>query len=74
MVELKSFVPRGKKNKQISDMDPNLGGPNYVLLDESVHRVCAPTDGEAYPLIFWTKDNKSDKIPTAEKIVGFQLF
>ncbi len=74
MVELKSSAVRGLENGQISDLDPNLEGPNYIVLEEAVHRVCAPTDGQAYPIIFWTKDNQSDNTPTTEKIVSFTLF
>jgi len=74
MVELKSFTVGGRESKQISDFDPDLGGPNYVVLEETVHRVCAPTDGQAYPIIFWTKDSPSDNTPKSEKIVSFTLF
>jgi hypothetical protein len=74
MVELKSLAVCGHQNGRISDVDPNLGGPNYVVLEDSVHRVCAPTDGEAHPIIFWTKDSQSDTTPTSGKIVSIDSF
>ena len=73
MVELESSAAHGLENGQISDLDPKLEGPNYIVLEEAVHRVCAPTDGQAYPIIFWTKDNQLDNTPTKEKIVSFTL-
>jgi hypothetical protein len=73
MVELKSLAVRGRQNGRISDVDPNLGRPNYVVLEDAVHRVCAPPDGEAHPIIFWTKDNQSDTMPTSEKIVSLHF-
>jgi hypothetical protein len=73
MVELKLFADRGLQTGEISNNDPALGKPNYVVLTD-VHRICAPTNGQAYPIIFWTKESESDNQPTAGKIVSYLAF
>jgi hypothetical protein len=66
MLKLKSLALRG--HQRIADVDPNLGGPTYIVLEEAVHYMCVPTDGEAHPIIFWTKDNNLPPHSHQEKL------
>lgn len=68
LVELSQFVKQGKLPKVLTETD---GQNNYVLLEDKVHRVCAPTEdsNRSYSFIFWTKDDAEDKDPALKKVV-----
>ena len=64
MVESQELANLGLATGQISDFDPDLKKANYIVLGNNVHRICSPTDGSPYPLIFYTKDDSVDGAPS----------
>jgi hypothetical protein len=69
MIEMGAFAARGEHLGRISKTGNN-GKPNYVVLEDEVHRVCAATGDKPHAIIFWTKDDESDTKPSADKIVS----
>jgi len=51
------------------------GVPNYVLLEDKMHRIVAPSIGNknAYSIIFWTMSDEKDRSPSPQKIVSNNL-
>lgn len=70
MVESPDHVHDGLKSGIFTD-----GPINYVMIGNSVHRICAPPLNEkTYSLIFWTKTDAEDNDPTTDKIVSDKFF
>ncbi|TFK18405.1 hypothetical protein FA15DRAFT_660700 [Coprinopsis marcescibilis] len=69
MVETQELLEMGLQSGLFFNDDQK--GPNYICLEGSMHRICAPKDQMAgSSIIFWTKNDADDTYPTSEKIFG----
>lgn len=71
LVELEDFAELGLKSGVLNMGSENDKEPNFVILENCAHRICAPRqdDDRFYSLIFWTKDSPDDNLPMPAKIV-----
>ncbi|KAJ2935501.1 hypothetical protein H1R20_g1594, partial [Candolleomyces eurysporus] len=74
LLELAEFVEVGLQSGVLSNDGDNA---NYVVLDEAVHRICAPLADEATGargIILWTKEGPDDTVVTSQKIFGGVIY
>jgi hypothetical protein len=69
-----------ESDKQVEDgLQSNaFGKDEYVRVDQTMNRLCAPTDNSpSKPMksfILWTKDSPADNEPTWDKVVSLLVF
>ena len=65
LVESDKHVEIGKANGAFADNE-------YIRVDQSMHRLCAPTQPGMKSFVFWTKETPDDHTPTWDKVVHVQ--
>ncbi|RXW19024.1 hypothetical protein EST38_g6824 [Candolleomyces aberdarensis] len=74
LLELAEFAEVGLQSGVLSNDGDNA---NYVVLNEAVHRICAPLAGEATGargIILWSKEGPDDTVVTSQKIFGGVIY